>query len=152
MTAPNVDSLECVCFEEIDALRLPLVDRFYKAQNAKVNCGKKERIFTLSHKSYGIIAAVRMIEFPSKNYWLRNMMVHRQLRGTGVGRQLMEAVRAVISHQDIYCYSLIEVTAFYQKLGFEFVGEEQSSADIWTHFWRYKVRGRDWILMKSGSL
>lgn len=137
-----------VRFEEIPHLRLPLVDRFYKAQNAKVTCGKNERVFTLAQAPLGFIAAVRLFEFPSKSYWLRNMMVHRECRNQGVGRLLMNGICSAIPNQDIYCYSLIEVTEFYQKLGFSFVGEKETAPDIWGNFSRYKARGRDWVLMK----
>jgi N-acetylglutamate synthase-like GNAT family acetyltransferase len=141
-------SLADVAVSEVDVLRYPVVNHFYKTQNTKVSCGKRENVYIVEHPNFGIVAATRLVKFESCAYWLRNMMVHRDLRGAGLGRVIMEYMHKNIAPADCYCFSLIEVTEFYRKLGFVQATPKNSVNDIYEHFIRYKTRGRDWVLMK----
>lgn len=57
---------------------------------------------------------------------LLQMAVEPALQGQGVGRLLVEALRAEAQKRSIHkvwCHSRADVTAFYEKLGFRSVGE-----------------------------
>ena len=75
------------------------------------------------------VATVRLL----RDGHIGRMAVLKQYRGNGVGRQLLQAVIEECRHRQLfnsYLYAQTHAIAFYQRMGFEVVGEEFMDAGI----------------------
>lgn len=150
--APNL-AKESLRFESIDALRFPLVDRFYHAQGYKIRCGRNERLFALSHPEHGLIAAARLVPQASGVYWLRNLLVVKMWRQQGIGHALMEQLLSALGSDtnsgphSCYCFALKHVEQFYLRLHFRLLEPDACDFQIAERYKQYRARGRDWLLM-----
>ena len=77
--------------------------------------------------------AVRKAERPVLSWKIRQVAVEEEFRGGGFGRQLVLEVieRALAQPVDtLYLHSRVEVVDFYERLGFESVGERFEEVGI----------------------
>lgn len=134
-------------FAEVEPQRVPLVDKFYHSQGYKLQCGRNERVFTLSHADHGFIAAARLVLQAPSDYWLRNLLVVKSYRMQGVGRLFMQKILADLQAGDCYCFALTHLENFYQTLGFKKLPPEDCNTLVAQRYLQYRARGRDWLLM-----
>jgi N-acetylglutamate synthase-like GNAT family acetyltransferase len=132
--------------EEVDVLRLPLVNRFYSECNYKVNCGRKDRVFIYSENEK-IIAAARFILQASGDYILRNVCVAPQHRQQGIATHFLAQALQQLSPNNCYCFTSTPLQHFYETIGFTCFLAEQAPPDIGDIYLRYRERKRGWILM-----
>lgn len=133
-------------FAQLDALRLPLINRFYSKCNYKVSCGRQDRVYSLVLNGE-IIAAARLVLQPSQCYLLRNLCVLPALRGCGVASYFVKNIIADLAGWECYCYALPHLKHFYLALGFRELTVAQVPADIAETHLRNQARKRGWLLM-----
>ncbi len=137
---------------ELPQSHFPLAEAFYRSHKYKIRLGRQERVFTLKAEEGGeIIAAARLLSAGEQGFWLRNLLVAKASRGTGVGRALMKAMLAAIQPAACYCFALPEVKAFYLTLDFYLPDLHSCPAEIQQQYLTYRNRGRDWVLMAYDS-
>lgn len=132
--------------QQVDELRLPLVNRFYSHSNYRVKCGRFERVYSLSYAGR-IIAAARLIPQPSGHFLLRNLCVAPELRHQGLASYFLRVIVAELSPANCYCYALPHLQDFYLALDFKLHTPEQVPNDIADMYLRHCERKRGWILM-----
>lgn len=132
--------------EEVAPEMHPVAEHFYRANGYKIRLGRHERVFLVRFQQH-IIAAARLLPRQQETYWLRNMLVTKEKRDSGVGSYLMRAIMEYIAPNNCYCFALPEVVGFYQRLGFLIGMPNHCPADIAAEYRKYKSRGRDWVLM-----
>lgn len=137
---------ESLLVEQVDSLRIPLVDRFYQSHGYNIKCGRNERIFTLSHPEHGILAAARLVP-QLEDYWLRNLLVAKVWRAHGFGRFFMQTLLLKLESGDCYCFALTHLEQFYLELHFQHLEPENINASVAKRYLQYRARGRDWLLM-----
>lgn len=133
-------------FAQVDELRLPLIDRFYTNCNYKVNCGRRDRVYSLTINGE-IIAAARLMLQPSQCYLLRNLCVLPAVRGQGIASYFIKKIISDLAPQDCYCYALPHLKHFYLALGFSELTVAQVPEEIAETHIRNQTRKRGWLLM-----
>jgi N-acetylglutamate synthase-like GNAT family acetyltransferase len=158
MNAPQIIDLNThpiLKVEEISLEMHPLVEHFYRDNGYKFRCGRQERLFVVRYYQdtikQHIIAAARLVPRQQGAYWLRNMLVTKEKRNSGVGSYFMREILAGIAPGGCYCFALFQVVDFYQRLGFSIGTPDQCPPDIAAEYRKYKSRGRDWVLMLANS-
>jgi len=132
--------------EQVAAIKMPLVDKFYQSQGYKIKCGRHERVFSLTHPSYGIVGAARLVP-QADDYWLRNMLIASELRHHGLGTLFIKKILSELQPGNCYCFSTTHAEAFYTKLKFQHLTPEECNTLVAARYEQYRSRGRDWILM-----
>ena len=81
---------------------------------------------------------VQMPEMPNlRAFQLRGMAVAPEARGTGLGRELTRACIAFAKENGtelLWCNARTTASGFYQKLGFEIIGNQFDIPDVGPHF------------------
>ena len=137
-------------FEQLTELQIPLVNKYYKQSRYSSKAGRGEVIFVLKDQS-GIVAAVRLE--PKNNGWffLRAMCVAPELRGQGIGTQLLNHMQDFLSHHSVYCFPFDHLQVFYEKAGFILHGIDEAPSFIRDPFCRYQLQGRKICMMGNDA-
>lgn len=160
MVQSTVDQTHFIHLHELDSVKFPLAEAFYRSHKYKIGLGRQERIFIATQTAMPInlhaqaqtagqspVAAARLLAAGDQAYWLRNLLVEKNLRGNGLGRQLMTYLLTQINPQACYCFALPDVTGFYLQLGFVQPPLQACPEFVQQQYRKYKSRGRDWVLM-----
>lgn len=70
-----------------------------------------------------VLGTVRLLKEPDKSYRIGRICVRRELRGTGLGRRLMDAVLAEAGGGECVLDAQTRSTGFYARFGFRAVGD-----------------------------
>ena len=132
--------------ELMEALGLPLVNRFYKACHYSAKAGRGERVYVM-RRGTDILAALRLVPKADGYFFLRSMCVHPNHRRQGLGQQLLDGILPVLDQDACYCYPFSHLLAFYGRIGFELRQPDAVSAEIREPFQRYLAQGRDIAIM-----
>lgn len=133
-------------FEQLSDLQIPLVNKFYKSARYSSKAGRGEVIFVLKG-AQGIVAAVRLQPKAQGWYFLRAMCVAPELRGQGVGHQLLDGMAEFFQVNRVYCYPFDHLEGFYAYAGFRLCVPEESAEFMSEAFYRYTQQGRKICLM-----
>ncbi len=121
--------------ETLEPIKLPLVSRLYKAHypSGKPKSDELTLVGTIEHKTVSVVR-YRTIE----DYrLLTGMLVVPELRGSGLGHQLMEyCVQHVLASND-FCFAYAHLETFYTQHGFKVVDAEQLPNPLKSLFERY---------------
>ena len=132
--------------ENVEELRLPLVNRFYADCKYSVKCGRSDQVFSASVEGK-IIAAARLILQPCGAYLLRNLCVAPDYRKQGIASSFLSEILLQLAPKHCYCFTSTPLQHFYESIGFACFAAEQVPQDIGDIYLRYKERKRGWILM-----
>ncbi|MBV0934513.1 GNAT family N-acetyltransferase [Marinobacterium weihaiense] len=143
---PTAMPVETVALE-MDQLHV--LNRFYKRNGHKGKARPGDHAFVL-HLNGQVLAGVRF-EVMAEGWLMRGLWVHRNWRGQGLGRQLLQGCEVQWSAQPCYCYPYRELAAFYTRIGFVAV-EEHVAPRLQTLLSRYRRRGEDVGLMRFSGL
>lgn len=100
-----------------------------------------ERIF-IAEEEGGVVGCVMLRPLPDGTYKLRQMAVHPQMQGNGVGRLLVQAAERAAWASGalrIQMNARAVVLQFYQKLGYAVVGNAFAEVGI-PHFFMQKMK------------
>lgn len=137
--------------EQVEAISLPLVNRFYKSCRYSAKAGRGERVFVLREEQQ-ILAALRLVPKPEGFYFLRSMCVHPDYRGQGLGSRLLLGLISVLDQNPCFCYPFSHLEAFYGQIGFTRREPKSLAAFIREPYQRYCDQGRDIVVMVRESL
>jgi len=132
--------------EQVELIRLPLVNRFYKASRYSAKAGRGEKVYVLK-QGPRIVAALRLVPKPNGYYFLRSMCVDPALRGQGLGTRLLQGIAQELAEFPCYCYPFEHLELFYGQIGFRRVDEGSVPDFIQDGFTRLLSSGRGVMLM-----
>ncbi|GAB3100249.1 GNAT family N-acetyltransferase [Aestuariicella hydrocarbonica] len=133
--------------ERLSDLQIPLINKFYKQCRYSSKAGRGEVLYVLKGAA-GIVAAVRLEPKSDGWYFLRAMCVAPELRGQGVGTQLLQGLVSFLRENPCYCYPFQHLESFYAQVGFQSKDPQQAPAFMSEAFQRYTQQGRKIILME----
>lgn len=135
-------NLDCQ-YIELEKVKYPLVNQFYKRVYKKGIAGKNEDVFILKNKTQIICSAkLKSIE---ENMLLTGVACDPQYQHQGYASLLISKILAKRNHF-IYCFPYAHLKTFYLQLGFVFLPLEHAPEAIKTRFIRYQ-ENRDLLLM-----
>ncbi len=133
-------------FEQLAELQIPLVNKFYKQARYSSKAGRGEVIFVLKHSS-AIVAAVRLEPKQNLGYFLRAMCVAPEMRGRGIGSELLIQMQPFLNAHAVYCFPFDHLTPFYAQAGFALQDLHRLPRAIADPFTRYRQQGRKICIM-----
>ena len=110
--------MNTVRFERLEAIKTPLVNKFYDQHNARGRATKHDQVWVAYHDST-IVAACR-IQNRSDYLFLSTVLVAPTKRRQGLAKQLLKYALAEQSSH-VYTFAYAELTDFYKSIGFNFV-------------------------------
>lgn len=131
---------------QVEPLRYPLIDRFYKACRYPGKAARGELIFQVASEGQ-ILGAVRLTPMQDGWLFLRSMCIHPDWRGQGIGQALLQGLLPTLNRHPCYCFPFSHLQAFYAQAGFK-PGEDIAAPDFMTDALQaYRRQGRDIVLM-----
>jgi GNAT superfamily N-acetyltransferase len=79
---------------------------------------------------------------------LRGMRVHRDLRRSGIGRQLLDHLDQVLGNTTCYCIPFAWLTGFYGAIGFVQIETPAAPAFLSERYAVYVEQGLNMIIMR----
>ncbi len=132
-----------IYFIELEKLKFPLVNQFYKRVYKKGIAGKNEAVFILRNSQQIICSAkLKSIE---ENLVLTGVACDPDEQHQGYASRLVKQLIAQRS-QSIYCFPYAHLEHFYLSLGFLLLPLAQAPEAIQVRFTRYQQH-RDLLLM-----
>ncbi len=130
------------------------VNKFYRSQKHKGSASGDDRVFIITHQE-DIVAAVRLVPYQDQDqnqdyYWLRGLYVKSELRGTGLGQQLLAFVKQKLAQQieqPIYCFPYTHLEHFYQKSDYKLLSPQELPVPLLQLFNKYSGKGEGIICM-----
>jgi len=102
-------------FEQLPAIKTPLVNKFYNTHNARGRANKQDQLWVAYH-GIDIIAACR-IQHREGYLFLSTLLVAPAWRRQQIAQQLLRIMLSEQQHK-VYTFSYRNVIALYQALGF----------------------------------
>ncbi|WP_099609990.1 GNAT family N-acetyltransferase [Vibrio fujianensis] len=133
-------------FEQIETVKLPLIKRFYKLHYSTAKPKSDE--LTIAAYQQGEIKAVVRFRSIAQYRLLTGMAVASDLRGQGIGQQLLiYCQQNIMKHLD-YCFAYTHLTSFYNKGNFYALKPEQLPTELQALLQRYQSNGKNLIPMQ----
>ena len=129
-------------FIELETVKLPLVNQFYKRVYKKGQARKDEAVFILKGKA--IICSGKLKTF-AQQLLLTGVACDPNLRGRGYASQLIKNI-LLLQEQPVYCFPYAHLQPFYSRLGFIQVDSQTVPEIISKKFYSYS-KNRDLLLM-----
>ena len=129
-------------FIELETIKLPLVNQFYKRVYKKGLASKDERVFILKEKA--IICSARLKKL-NKQLLLTGVACAPEFRGQGYASQLINKL-LLLQEQPVYCFPYTHLQPFYSRLGFVQADSQSAPEIISQKFYAYS-KNRDLLLM-----
>ncbi len=101
-------------FIELEAVKLPLVNQFYKRVYKKGVARSNERVFILKNKAIICSAKLKTLE---EQLLLSGVACDPEFRGQGYASQLLKNL-LLLQTQPVYCFPYAHLQPFYAQLGF----------------------------------
>lgn len=134
-------------FEKLDPIKLPLLQRFYKQHYPSKP--KKDELIIVARKEGAICGAVRFRTIDQFRL-LTGMAVDEDLRGNGIGHQLLDYCQhqEPILNPEVYCFAFPWLVNFYQQHGFQVIETEQLPPSLRSLYQRYLNSGKSLVAMQ----
>ena len=130
-------------FIELEKVKYPLVNQFYKRVYKKGIAGKNEAVFILKNEQQIICSAkLKSIE---QELLLTGVACDSHYQHQGYASLLVTKLLQ-IQEQSIYCFPYPHLKGFYQQLGFTLLTLEEAPKPIQQRFTRY-LQHRELLLM-----
>jgi len=130
-------------FSELEKLKYPLVNQFYKRVYKKGIAGKNESVFVLRSEQEIICSA--KLKSIDNHLVLTGVACDPFYQHQGYASQLIKQLLAQ-KQQPIYCFPYAHLEHFYLCLGFVFLPLEEAPEEIQIRFTRYQQH-RNLLLM-----
>lgn len=132
--------------QQLDPLKLPLVQKMYKAHYPSGKAKSSELIY-VCYETNKLAGVVRIRAIDSWRL-LTGMLVDPAFRGSGIGHALMDHCQAnALTHND-YCFAYKHLEHFYSQHGFLTIDSEELPAQLRSLFERYSRSGKSLVPMK----
>lgn len=133
-------------FEQIAPLKLPLIKRFYKRHYPSTK--PKSNELMIAAYQHGEIKALVRFRTVAHYRLLTGMAVTSDVRGQGIGYQLLLYCKQnIMKHMD-YCFAYPHLTSFYGKGNFHTLDPEQLPSELRALLQRYQANGKNLIPMQ----
>ncbi|MBD1567447.1 GNAT family N-acetyltransferase [Vibrio sp. S12_S33] len=133
-------------FEVLPPIKLPLIKRIYKDHYPSTKA-KKDELCIVGTLDGTICAVVRFRNIEQYRL-LTGMLVVPELRGQGVGSQLLDHCEShVLTSQD-YCFAYRHLKSFYAAHGFRPLSPNETPQNLKQLLERYLRSGKDLIPMR----
>ena len=129
-------------FIELETVKLPLVNQFYKRVYKKGVASKDETVFILKDKEIICSAKLKTID---KKLLLTGVACDPEFRGEGYASQLIKQL-LLLQEQPVYCFPYAHLQPFYSQLGFIEADSQSVPEIISQKFYTYS-KNRDLLLM-----
>lgn len=133
-------------FIELEKIKLPLVNQFYKRVYKKGVANKTDACFILQGKTIICAAKVKMLD---KHKLLTAVACDPRHRGQGYASQLIAQILHLQQHP-IYCFSAPYLRIFYLRLGFSEC-DIQTTPEIIRQKFNLYSQNRSLLLMRYSS-
>ncbi|MCW8332183.1 GNAT family N-acetyltransferase [Photobacterium sp. SDRW27] len=130
-----------ISFHPLEPLRFPLINRFYKS-HYPAGKAKKDEIIWVGENSSGIISCVRFKQFEHFQL-LTGMLVHPDLRGNGIAKQLLTAINEQTTDLPCFCFAFSHLEKLYQDAGFVVISDSDLPESLASRIKRYRLSGKD---------
>ncbi|SHO58029.1 GNAT family N-acetyltransferase [Vibrio quintilis] len=140
-------------FEQLDPIKIPLIQRFYKQHYPAGKAKKDELVIIAKDSQHHICAAVRFRNI-SPYQLLTGMTVATEKRQQGVAHQLLTFCEQQILNEQVYCFALPYLEDFYRAHHFRSQKADELPGLVHTLYQRYTRQGKQLVPMKyilSGS-
>lgn len=97
----------------------PLVKRFYQEHYPSGKPNKSDPTWVL-HQQFKLAAAVRLRQFPDCQLFT-GMLVRPDLRGKGVGQELIQRLRSPMMERSTFCFAFQHLEHYYRSHGFQMI-------------------------------
>ncbi|CAM3858160.1 N-acetylglutamate synthase [Vibrio aerogenes CECT 7868] len=134
-------------FEQLDPIKIPLIQRFYKQHYPSGKAKKDEQVIIAKDNQHQICAAVRFRHI-SNYQLLTGMTVATEKRQQGIGHQLLTFCEQRILHEQVYCFALAHLKDFYTTHHFRYQEPDTLPEAIRTLYFRYTRQGKVLIPMR----
>lgn len=110
-----------IVIEQLDPIRLQLLQRFYREQKSAVRPSKESTHWILSEEQQWVaVASVRLLPNTDQG-WLTGLHVHANYRQRGYAHALLSEVQAYYSKVWLFCEP--KLVGFYQHCGYQLTEE-----------------------------
>ncbi|MCP4323086.1 MAG: GNAT family N-acetyltransferase [Psychromonas sp.] len=130
-------------FIELERVKIPLVNQFYKRVYKKGIAGKNEAVFIIKD-NLQIICSARLKTIEAE-LLLTGVACDPLFQSQGYASSLIRQLLAK-RDQSVYCFPYAHLKAFYLRLGFVLISTEEVPEAIHNRFERYQQH-RDLLLM-----
>jgi N-acetylglutamate synthase-like GNAT family acetyltransferase len=122
-------------FIELEKVKFPLVNRFYKRAYKKGIASKNETVFILKNNQ-GIICSAKLKSI-EESLLLTGVACDPKYQHQGHTSML---IKTLLKNQDqsVYCFPYAHLEAFYLRLGFTFLTPDQAPKMVQQRFFRYQ--------------
>ncbi|WP_019613612.1 GNAT family N-acetyltransferase [Psychromonas ossibalaenae] len=129
-------------FIELEKIKYPLVNQFYKRVYKKGLAGKNEAVFALKDKQIICSAKLKTL---GEHQLLTGVACDPEHRGKGYASQLITKI--LLSHKRvIYCFPYAHLKSFYSQLGFV-PAEQHTVPEVISSRYSSYSNNRDLLLM-----
>ena len=125
------------------------VQRFYQSTEYLQPVTAQETCI-IAQTTNTIAGCCRLVE-EEEILLLRGMQVAKELRGQGIGSQMLSPIRKAIGQQPCYCIPYNDLEPFYGSIGFQKIDPAQASLFLQERLKFYKQAGLSCIIMKKDS-
>lgn len=129
-------------FIELEKIKYPLVNQFYKQVYKKGVASKNESVFILWQKEIICSAKLKKLD---DHLLLTGVACQPEFRGQGYASQLISNLLS-LQEQAVYCFPYAHLELFYRKLGFVTLDTNDSPEIIQIRFNKYR-QNRELLLM-----
>jgi len=123
-----------------------LLKRFYKQSKYSPKVDRSDEML-VGRLNGDIVAAVRL-QPKSDGVFLRAMVVSPELRGQGVGTELLEYCIAHLGSRYCYCFALRHLQQFYENKGFIASDVDLAPESISSAYRRLRSAARDVVFLE----
>jgi N-acetylglutamate synthase-like GNAT family acetyltransferase len=131
------------CFIELEKMKYPLANQFYKRVYKKGIAGKNESVFILK-KNQQIICSAKLKPLEG-HLLLTGVACDPEHQQQGFASMLVKTLLKK-QNQSVYCFPYAHLEAFYLRLGFTFLAPEHAPEIVYQRFLRY-TQQRSLLLM-----
>jgi N-acetylglutamate synthase-like GNAT family acetyltransferase len=131
---------------ELDPIRLPLIQKLYKAYYPSAKAKRQDLIY-VAYIGTNIVGIVR---FKTIDKWrlLTGLLVVPEYRNRGIAHQLVHFCQKNILTELDYCFAYQHLASFYAQHGFVNQALSNPPAQLLSLFERYTRSGKSLVLMR----
>lgn len=133
-------------FENLDSVKLPLIQRFYKRHYPATKPKKNEHI-VVARRNGNICGVVRFRPIEEFKL-LTGMAIEETQRGQGIGHQLLDHCQQELLSEQVFCFAFPWLVPFYQAHHFDTIEANKLPNCLKILLQRYQAGGKSLVPMR----